>query len=195
MDAKADIVFYEMAELFDAEQLGGRPFRGSHVVRDPRDLVVSGYEYHKMTSEPWALRPDPRYGGRSYQEHLTAMDEHDGLMAEIAWMAASSGRAMREWDYDRPGFIELRYEDAFADECGTFERLFRWYGLNDTATALGMEAVERLSLKGGGAGHKHVRSGQPGEWRSRFSADHVANFKEMTGDLVVLLGYEPGPDW
>jgi sulfotransferase family protein len=193
---KSDVLFYGNAEVFDPEQLDGRPFRGSHIVRDPRDMVVSGYEYHLTTKkEAWLLEPNPAFGGRSYQDHLRQLPEHDGLMTEIAWMAESAGRAMGEWDYDRPEFLELHYEDALADERGTFEGLLRWYGLNDAAVERGLAAVDQLSLRNGGAGKAHARSGQPGEWRSRLSADHIASFKELTGDLVVRLGYERDTNW
>ena len=190
-----DVAFYANSATFRRVQIGGRPFRGSHLIRDPRDLVVSGYEYHLITAEPWTQRPDPAFGGHSYQAYLRSLSEHEGLKAEIEWIAAGTAAAMREWDYDQPEFLELRYEDAFADERGTFERLFRWYGLSDQATASALQAVDRLSLKRGGAMPDHARSGMPGEWRSRLAPDHIDRFKELTGDLVVRLGYETGPEW
>jgi hypothetical protein len=189
-----DFAFYANAATFRRQQIGDRPFRGSHLIRDPRDLVVSGYEYHLVTQEPWTQRP--WYQGLSYQAYLQSLSEHDGLMAEIEWMAVGTAADMARWDYHQPEFLELRYEDAFADERGTFEKLFGWYGLNDRATAGALEAVDRLSLKrGGGALPNHARSGDPGEWRRRLSPEHIARFKELTGDLTVRLGYETDPDW
>lgn len=190
-----DVAFYTNAATFRRDQIGDRPFRGSHLIRDPRDLVVSGYEYHLVTAEPWTQRADPAYGGLSYQAHLHSVGEHEGLMAEIEWVAAGTAAAMGEWDYDQPEFLELRYEDAFADEQGTFGSLFRWYGLSEEATASALQAVDRLSLKRGGAVPDHARSGKPGEWKSRLSPAHIARFKELTGDLVVRLGYETEPNW
>lgn len=32
---------------------GAGECRGTHIVRDPRDLIVSGYFYHLRTSETW----------------------------------------------------------------------------------------------------------------------------------------------
>ncbi|MGO8872610.1 MAG: sulfotransferase domain-containing protein [Acidimicrobiales bacterium] len=189
------IVFGNAGTSFQRQRVGQRSFRGSHVIRDPRDVVVSGYEYHKRTHEWWVHRPNPRYGGRSYQEHLNSLNEHDGLMAEIDWVAHFTAAGMGRWDYEQPEFVEIRYEDALADQQGTFERLFHWYGLNDSAISVGMEAVERLSAANGGAVPNHVRSGQPGEWRDRLSDDHVQYFKELTGDLVVRLGYESTSGW
>ena len=191
----ADFVFYTDAGTFDMAQVGTRPFRGTHVVRDPRDMVVSGYEYHLTTTEPWALRPDPSYDGRSYQEYLRTLDPGAGLRAEIAWLAGGTAADMARWDYHRPEFLELHYEDALADERATFDRLLRWYGFDDAAVAVGMDAVERFSLRQGGALSGHVRSGVPGEWRTRFGPHHREYFKERTGDLLQRLGYESSSDW
>jgi hypothetical protein len=190
-----DVAFYAHASTFRRDHVGDRPFRGSHLVRDPRDLVVSGYEYHRSCDEPWVQQPQTAYGGLGYQEYLCSLDDHDGLMAEIEWMAATTAVEMSGWDYDQPEFLELRYEDAVGDERTTFATLFRWYGFDDDALARGLEAVDRLSLRQGGALRDHARSGQPGEWRDRFSSDHLARFKELTGDLTVRLGYETDPDW
>lgn len=191
----ADMAFFHSSGVFDVDLLGDRPFRGSHMVRDPRDLVVSGYEYHLVTEEAWALHPEDHYGGLSYQSRLRGLNEHDGLMAEIEWVASGTAVDMAAWNYDRPEFLELRYEDVIADEAGAFDRLFRWYGFSERAVAFGLESVDRLSLRRGGAQPSHVRSGRPGEWRSRLGPDHIAAFKELTGDLVVRLGYEATSDW
>ncbi|MGO8871356.1 MAG: hypothetical protein ACLQPH_08130 [Acidimicrobiales bacterium] len=192
---RTDLAFYANAGSFHRDQVGSRAFRGSHLIRDPRDLVVSGYEYHLVTSEPWIRKPTPRYGGLSYQAHLWSLDERDGLMAEIEWFARGTGAAMGAWDYQQPEFLELRYEDALADELATFERLFRWYGFNDAARGVGLGAVERLSLRRGGAIPNHARSGLPGEWRTRLGSDHIERLRELTGDLVVRLGYEDASSW
>jgi hypothetical protein len=190
-----DLAFYANAGTFERTQLGSRAFRGTHVIRDPRDLVVSGYEYHLKTAEPWALRPDERYGGQSYQEHLRSISEHDGLMVELERMTASTATAFGTWDYHQAEFLELRFEDAVSDEQATFEQVFRWYGFNEAAVEIGMAAVDRLSLKRGGALPNHARSGRAGEWRDRLAPEHVDRFKTLTGDLVVRLGYETTPAW
>lgn len=190
-----DLGVYADAGTFERSQLGSKAFRGTHVIRDPRDLVVSGYEYHLKTTEPWALRPDAHYGGQSYQEHLRSISEHDGLMVELERMTASTAAAFGRWDYHQAEFLELRFEDAVSDEQATFAQVFRWYGFNDDALAIGMAAVDRLSLRRGGALPDHARSGGAGEWRDRLAPEHVERFKTLTGDLVVRLGYETTPAW
>jgi len=188
-----DMAFYGHAERFRRDQIGPRPFRGSHLIRDPRDLIVSGYEYHLVTAEPWVRRPSPRYGGVSYQALLESLDEHGGLLAEIEWFARETGAALGQWNYGQPEFLELRYEDAMADDLATFDTLFRWYGFDASARELGLGAVERLSLRRGGAIPHHARSGRPGEWRERLEPAHLDLLAELTGDLVDRLGYGDPP--
>ena len=195
VEQDADVAFYENAQVFRRDLLDGRAFRGSHLIRDPRDLIVSGYEYHRVTTEPWATSPDPCFGGLSFQAYLHTLDEHDGLLAEIDWFSRETAPAMRAWDYGQPEFLELRYEDVISDETAAFATLFRWYGFDDRAVALGVDAADRLSLRRGGAKAGHARSGAPGEWRDRLAPDHLDRFKERTGDLVVALGYESDFDW
>ena len=185
-----DLAFYGHAERFRREQVGTRAFRGSHLVRDPRDLVVSGYEYHLVTKEEWTKVPSPKYGGLSYQAYLQSLNEHDGLLAEVEWFAGETGVALSNWDYEQPEFLELRFEDAMADELGTFEKLFKWYGFNDAAQGIGLGAVERLSLRREGAKSNHARGGRPGEWRDRLGPAHLERLEELTGDLVARIGYD-----
>lgn len=56
-DAKGDVYLFPNTRFFDRGHLGGRPFRGTHMIRDPRDVVVSSYFYHLWTEEPWANLP------------------------------------------------------------------------------------------------------------------------------------------
>jgi hypothetical protein len=195
-----DVALYHRANDFDPAAFGDRPVRATHLVRDPRDVVVSGYHYHRRTDEAWARRPDERYGGRSYQDHLRSLDEAQGLAAEIEHSARFALADMASWDSRRPGVLELRYEDAVADEVGTFSAVFDHYGLDAAARRRGLDIVERYSHTSsssalGPDNDPHIRSGRPGEWRQAFGAEHVALFKRLTGDLVVRLGYETTPDW
>jgi hypothetical protein len=44
-------------------------------------------------------------------------------------------------------------------------------------------------------GTQTFRRGQIGGWRQHFKPEHIAAFKDVTGDLVVNLGYELSLDW
>jgi hypothetical protein len=189
-------VFHFSNSRFERDVLGGRPFRGSHIIRDPRDMAVSGYHYHLRTDEPWVLKPADRWGGKSYQEHLRSLNEHDGLLAEISRGANWEWRAMDLWDYHQPEFFEMRYEDLLSDEPALFEQMFRHYGFRSKACLTSVAIASQFSLDAmRSKKDSHVRSGQPGEWRGAFEPSHIAHFKQLTGDLIVRLGYETSTDW
>jgi hypothetical protein len=39
------------------------------------------------------------------------------------------------------------------------------------------------------------RSGKAGGWKEHFTEEHKRLFKDVTGDLLVRLGYEKSDDW
>lgn len=133
------------------------PYRGAHVIRDPRDVVVSGYQYHLYTDEDWCVNEDfdetapinaPQIpfwieergeaekreflrslGGRSYQENLKARSEAEGILFEISGYSAWTIDQMRAWDYDDPDVVELKFEDVLGDFDAEMRRMFVGLGL------------------------------------------------------------------
>lgn len=107
IDPESDIALYPHSWDFNREILNARSFRGTHMVRDPRDLVVSSYIYHLRTDEAWALRPNKKWGGVSYQQYLNSLNSYDGLMTEIErWSKTPHGPFIRiaQWNYKQPEF-------------------------------------------------------------------------------------------
>jgi hypothetical protein len=194
--ATTDVFLFNNSNWFKREFLRGRSFRGSHIIRDPRDLAVSAYHYHLRTTEKWALTPQKRWNGTSYQEYLRSFDSDEGLLLEIRRCAGSEYAHMSKWDYNQEEFLELRYEDMIEDEPASLRKLFEHYGLRDKERDTCVRQAGEFTLDVVRAKNdSHVRSGRPGEWRDAFAAHHVALFKELTGDLVVRLGYETDSDW
>jgi hypothetical protein len=198
-DPEADIIYNFRANL----PLDGLAvLRASHMVRDPRDIVVSGYHYHLWTKERWVHIPREEYGGKTYQEYLKGLDQDEGIAVEIHRQSGIMFKGMAAWDYARPEFLELRYEDVIADEASWFTRLFRHYGFTEEAVAESVSIAEEFSFSkitgrkiGEQQSEDHLRSGRHGQWRAEFTPEHVALFKELTGDLVLQLGYETDPGW
>jgi hypothetical protein len=192
-------VFFQQKGRVDLERLP--PFRGSHMIRDPRDMIVSGYFYHQWTQEPWALVPDDRYGGLSHQEYLQTLSPADGLLVEIdAFASGPDLRDMLAWSYGHPDVMELRYEDVIADEERSFRALFEHYGFTPAAVerCLGVAhefTFARQKRLEGDRRTSHLRSGRTGQWRELMEPVHVERVKERLGDALVQLGYESDLDW
>jgi hypothetical protein len=195
-----EMVLYRHSRFFDRTRL--ESFRGSHLIRDPRDVVVSGYHYHLWTHEKFVHVPSPEYGGMTYQQYLRSLGPEDGIAAEIRRMAGSHLAEMGAWNYAQPEFLELKYEDVVVDEAAHFARMFRHYGFSEAAVersvdlALGFSFQKKAGRSIGEVQEgSHLRSGKPAQWREVFTPDHKALFRELTGDLLERLGYDSGEDW
>lgn len=203
-----DILAYRREHPFDfwsytnADYTFVRPLDtiGFHVVRDPRDVIVSGYFSHLAThpDEAW---PRLRY----YRPYLQSLSKHDGLMREMEF----SGIYMQQmflWEYGaKPSILELHFEDMIAAPTETFVRVLTHLGfMPSKVTRAELETIlERHSFENMSGGRSpgqedsasHYRLGIPGDWRNHLSADHIAYFKSLYNPLLRKLGYETREDW
>ena len=152
-----------------------RPYSGTHVIRDPRDVIVSGYLYHAHCTEKWCvnvpdlsitpyefpqlphsqyLRPDQwkleylqSLNGISYQDNINRLDQQDGIAFEMNNYGRWTIERMLDWDYENPHILEIRFEDVMQDFTGSFERAFRHYGFPDSVMQelLELAATENIN--------------------------------------------------
>lgn len=165
-----------------------RPFRGTHMVRDPRAMVVSGYHHHRRAHEPWLHRPHA-VSGRTYQQELLRLDPDEGLMLEIERCARGAFSQMRAWQPD-PDILELRFEDVRADEAAGFRLAFEHYGLRPPAVERAVELAVSCSLDRRGP-VEHARPGGT-DWRSELGPAHLDRIHEVAGDLIARHAYDEG---
>ena len=185
----------------DLERLGR--FRISRFVRDPRDLLVSGYFYHRRGAEAWTRQPAPSeqdwyfangvvpraMAGTlvSFAEHLQSLSKEDGLLAELEFRDAHFG-SMSAWPETHPDILVLRYEELVGDESVAFDRIFDFYGLTLLERRIGGWLVRRFAWKPGRS-DAHVRDPTPGQWREHFTPRVERAFRERHPDLLERLGY------
>lgn len=176
-----------------------RRWKASHMIRDPRDLVVSGYFYHRWTNENWANLPRAEYRGMTYRQFLNSVPKQEGLLEEIRrnsfWIPHMAG-----WRFSGPDVFEIRYEDIVQDEEPVLRGMFRHFEFNDRSTeraiAIGRRYnFETLKSKGGAGSKSHLRSGRTSEWREHFGSVHVDLFKKLYPGVLPKLGYERSDDW
>ena len=151
------------------------PFTTIHVIRDPRDVVVSGYLYHMRCREPWCTNTNidfshpirypvvPRsqehrpedwkneylrsLNGRSYQSNLQAMSQEEGILFEMDHYGSWTIAEMEAWNYSRPNTLELKFEDLMRSFERSFVSMFEHLGFSEeqTRAATAIAVVEDIN--------------------------------------------------
>lgn len=199
-----EFLSYSNADIRHVRKLGSPS--GFHVIRDPRDIVVSGYfsHLHSHKTEGWQPLIDHR-------DALAKVPLEEGLYLEMEFAKGNLGR-IRNWDYGQENVLELRMESLTQSQYETFLQVFRHLGmLSDSdppptgpniqpEVILAVVYYNRFDLKAKGRkrgaedAKSHYRKGVAGDWRNHFTADHKRHFKQLYGDIVEQLGYD-ATDW
>lgn len=169
-----------------------QPHRGILVIRDPRDIIISGMHYHRHSQEEWLHRPRREFAGMTYQQKINSLPSDDARL--LFEMRQVGGRTLREIEAARAAFPDFRvekFEDLVTDvELRAYHALFTWAGFDGAARDALLAVAHDHSLFSGKVSNPgHVRSGQPGQWRTGFSERVMRVFIETHGDLPERWGY------
>lgn len=205
-DGRAVVVSWDSA--FSPELLARSDLRGLHMIRDPRDVLISGLRYHQIappSGEKWLHAPRSDLGGSSYQQHLrTRRTLHDRFIFEMENMHADTLASMLAWDYGRTNFRELRYEELIADrDCSQFSDHLDFLGLTGEDKETALDCYWQNSLFGGMAKREdrprrvslHIQSGETAQWVDRLPRSVARAYADRHGQALIDLGYETGTDW
>ncbi|HBK07852.1 MAG TPA: hypothetical protein DDZ81_18695 [Acetobacteraceae bacterium] len=149
-----------------------RPYRAIRLIRDPRDIWVSGYLYHLRCDEGWCTNTDfdptppigwpqvdysvshwaedwkhhylERLGGQSYQQNLRDRSLADGLDFELDGYTGCTLATMREWSLNEADALDVKLEDVMSDFDGAMLRIFAHFGFTaeQSQAALGVARTE-----------------------------------------------------
>ncbi len=183
----------------DWRYIGACDVRGFCVVRDPRDILVSGYFSHLKThpTDDWPnLIP--------FRKKLKRVDMAEGLVLELDFMHRVWER-MQHWPLVHPSVLTVRLEDFGDQYIERFESIFRFLGLFDLGLSEHsfLSIMERNSFARRSGGRSpgqedntsHYRKGVAGDWRNYLNEDHIALVKERLNHLLLKYEYESTPDW
>jgi len=131
-----------------------RPIIGSHMIRNPCGIIISAYDYHKITDEPWANEKIEKVDNITYKNILNFLNEKEGIYFEMKnqlFRESSKNTIMDiyNWNYNMPNFLETKYEDLMSDFNGTLTRIFKHYGFTSTmiTTALKIAGIHNIHNK------------------------------------------------
>jgi hypothetical protein len=194
----ADQVFFQVDSAFNLPEL--TPYKGVHIIRDPRDVIISGAYFHETTTEEdWLFVPNPKFGGMSYREKICSLSSpKDKLCFEMDNKGQQTLLQMRGWDYDNPDFFEVTYESLVQDaDLIIFDRMFRFLGFQGLSIATCLDIAWYRSLFSGQVPKDgvHVRMGTPEQWRNVFTKEIGEEFVARFGGLLRYLGYEHDDCW
>jgi Sulfotransferase domain len=168
-----------------------------YIVRDPRDVALSYYDFHRKYRQISDDHPLENWVDDFVRGNLTSSD----------W--GSWGENVASWLYTRgqsPDFLLLRYEDMIEQTPRELTRIARHFGIEVTPERLSriveqcsvdrMREMEKLEENDWVATRKHrkdipfVRAARAGEWRSALPATCVSKIESAWGGLMTTLGYE-----
>ncbi len=113
--------------------------RGFHVIRDPRDLVVSAYFSH-LYSHPTNVWKELV----SYRKKLEKLSKSEGLLLEMEFCRRFIDD-MYTWNYSLPNILELKMEDLIKNPYKKNLEIFRFLGILDESK-FGLKAQLCYSL-------------------------------------------------
>jgi hypothetical protein len=179
--------------------LGAIAGRGFHVIRDPRDILVSMYFSHRDSHR--VNHPEIRRNRR----RLATLDPLDGLtyLMEESQFFRRIMRELAEWDYDTERFYETTFERLTSDPGREFEAVFTFLGIpveqSDLGTIIQQNSFANLKAEwqasNPGADVNHYRSGVAGDWKNHLVGESKTAFRRRYGEVLIKLGYEESIDW
>jgi hypothetical protein len=166
-----------------------------NIVRDPRDVVVSQYHYHRKIRKIEDDSPIERFVER--------------FLAGETCPHGSWGQNIGTWLYTSEGdprYLLLRYEDMVADAARELEKVVAFLKMSVKPGQIA-QAVERSSAdkmrklekaqtdlhgltRGSRKELSFVRAAGSGGWRADLPAPMVAKIERAWGPIMRHLGYE-----
>ncbi len=185
-DNRIDFLSFTNADDTYVGELDG--FLGYHVIRDPRDIVVSAYYSHLYShpTEGWEKL-------ETLRQKLQSVSKDEGLLLEMQ-SRRKQFEDMYNWDYGRDNILELKMENLIASPYEMLVHVFRRMNLVDEQTAiryrllyLWARAVNRLHAKSKGI--FPFRSS-----RNRILVDVLLGYIYMNRFAKKARGRKPGEE-
>ena len=168
-----------------------------YIVRDPRDVALSYYDFQRKYRQIQDGYPLSQY----------VSDFVDGRLTSADW--GTWGENVGSWVATRQkhtGFLLLRYEDMVADTERELSKIAAFLGIEpkrqllantiDRSSAERMRGLEKtqgsewVSTKNKRSDIPFIRTASSGGWRNLLPPDAIGAIESAWGPLMTSLGYE-----
>lgn len=191
-----DIAYGHLHALPEVVEVLCRPgFASYFIYRDPRDVVVSHvfyvtdinnrhvhHDYYINELKGFNQRLQTSILGRP-DLNIPFPDIRGRFEPYLPWL-------------DRNEVLPLRYENLLQNSRAELARVFdfaRKHGFVSRGNRA--EAIETLRQAVKPSESPTFRSGGSGGWKQHFTPEMRKLFKDVTGDLLIRLGYEQNQNW
>lgn len=168
-------------------------YRGIHIRRDPRDVLVSCVLYHLKSSERWLHIPGS-FGidEMTYQQKLQSIPTmKDRLLFEIDHAAGRCINQMQSWSYSNESIAEFKYEDLMTEEAPEqFADQLSKVGFAKNECELLKNLFVLFSSRGKLANRKHIRNPRTQQWKEHFTPEIETIFSDRFGNILEQLKYK-----
>lgn len=166
-------------------------YKTLYVLRDPRDIALSWY---------WSVKETHHLMGKvvKHRERLESLSFHEGLKYAIRTLSIKFSY-MRSWAYARDDehVLFIRLEDLAEEPVAGFAEIMEHCKIPLSTAQLEeilkdytKEKMRRRDLEVRGQDERSHYRKESTDWRQAFDPEHRELFRDVTGNLLGLLGYE-----
>ena len=173
-------------------------FKGFHMIRDPRNLLVSLYFSHRFSHKLDRYTKDIE----NDRKYLTAHLPEEGLLYLMnrSKQFLDTMSSLERWPFDDKRLRTIQFEDYVKNTCVFWSDFLKSVDLELEDDKLkkilaiySFDNLKKISIKRSGI--SHYRSAQPDDYTKNFTPEVKKLFKNRYGQLLVKMGYEKDLDW
>lgn len=172
-----------------------------HITRHPYEVIVSGYNYHKITTEGWCIDPKKKtsannkqysFNGLSYQEKLNTLDMESGIDFEMVGRSYDVIMDMYNFKHkNNPNCLNMKMEDLFTNDIKFIQTIIKFLNIKQLKIknildheSLYLNTNEKSNL------HSTNKSMDPMKHKTIFSEKNYETFlKIFPKDTFLKLNY------
>lgn len=164
---------------------------GIRIIRDPRDIILSGARYHKVSTEAWLHKRRLKYGLKTYCEKINTFQSFEETI-DFEMRNAGKHTIDEMISFDTPGFLTVKYEDLFRDfnKHEIVGKISEHLLLKKNDTIALIEAFQRTHFLYSKKRNEHIFNAYPEQWKSDFTDELSIRFEQKFPNVLETLGYK-----